>query len=282
MDYCSSVWYVLCGEWMDNAQYSLVLRRSFLCDDGLGKQGLPRLLLKCPALLCMYYIFLEKYASGSCADPLSLYFVFFFRTRWKATDHHECSNVLSPWRESLAGSGHLWFLPLLFSHSLLFVHSSFIFNVFFSFCFPFFSPHLYQYLFWLLLLLFSSLIPRSSLLHRRRTEENFSFPSFSNLFYKLLVVSDPPFLSSSALLPTKLINVTSGRDVDWFITSAASLTAHSIIIDACLHAAYLLELKLFLKSKFPTRTRRPHSRAISRGKHIIARLLTLDSLSCLF
>lgn len=184
--------------------------------------------------------------------------------------------------ESLAGSGHLWFLPLLFSHSLLFVHSSFIFNLFFSFCFPFFSPHLYQYLFWLLLLLFSSLIPRSSLLHRRRTEENFSFPSFSNLFYKLLVVSDPPFLSSSALLPTKLINVTSGRDVDWFITSAASLTAHSIIIDACLHAAYLLELKLFLKSKFPTRSRRPHSRAISRGKHIIARLLTLDSLSCLF
>ena len=31
------------------------------------------------------------------------------------------------------------------------------------------------------------------------------------------------------------------RDVDWFITSAASLTAHSIIIDACLHAAYLDE-----------------------------------------
>ena len=110
-------------------------------------------------------------------------------------------------------------------------------------------------------------------------KENFSFPSFSNPFYKLLVVSDPPFLSSSALLPTKLINVTSGSDVDWFITSAASLTAHSIIIDACLHAAYLLELKLFLKSKFPTRSRRPHSRAINREKKIIARLLALSLLS---
>ena len=97
------------------------------------KTRAPKTLVKCPALLCMYYIFLEKYASGSCVDPLSLFFVFFFRTRWKATDHHECSNVLSPWRESLAGSRHLWFLPLLFSHFLLFVHSSFILNVCFHF-----------------------------------------------------------------------------------------------------------------------------------------------------
>ena len=167
---------------------------------------------------------------------------------------------------------------LILSFSLI---RSFFFHFerLFPFCFPFYSPHLYQYLFWFLLLLFSSLIPHSSLLNRRRTEENFSFPSLSNLFYKLLVVLDPPFLSSSALFSTKLINVTSRRDVNLFITSAASLTAHAIIIDACLHAAYLLELKLFLKSKFPTRSRRPHSRAINREKKIIARLLALSLLS---
>lgn len=34
------------------------------------KTRAPKTLVKCPALLCMYYIFLEKYASGSCADSL--------------------------------------------------------------------------------------------------------------------------------------------------------------------------------------------------------------------
>lgn len=87
--------------------------------------------------------------------------------------------------------------------------------------------------------------------------------------------------------PTKLINVTSRRDVDWFITSAASLTAHSIIIDACLHAAYLLLFSFyfsFLDSKL-TENGWPSSfsELSAGGKHFI-RLLQSRSLSlfCLF